>query len=112
MKPAGRPLPATKPSVPIAGQGTQPDLLKLPAAPNMREFLRGRLPHNELLNVSDVAVACDVCVSKVYLWIDERMVDAIDIGTSQKPYWKIYRPSVLKLIDKLTADISERTSTK
>jgi hypothetical protein len=95
------PKPVCKPS--------QPELVKMPAAPpSMRDYLRGRLPAKELLNVIDVALACDVCVSKVYLWIDEKMVQAVDIGTTQKPYWKIYRPSVIKLIDQLTAELQEQ----
>lgn len=103
--------PVLKPGIgkPSAAKAVQPDLVKMPAAPpSMRDYLRGRVPHNELLNVSDVAIACDVCVSKVYLWIETRMVQSVDIGTENKPYWKIYRPSVLKLIDQLTAEHQEQ----
>lgn len=92
----------------MAVRTTQPELLPKETPKSLREFWKSRLPVDALLNISDVANAMNVSADKVREWCDAELLDCCDIGTADKPYWKIYRPSVIRLIDDLTREVFSR----
>ena len=59
-----------------------------------------RLPASDLLNVSDVAVALGVTQPTVYGLIQQGSLRALNCGTRTKPYYRIFRTSLLTYIKK------------
>lgn len=76
----------------------QLDLFPRDKPEKLMAFLAGKLPGTDLIGVSDVAGACNVSVHLVYGWIDEGMVQAVNFGSTKRPYWRVYRRSVLALM--------------
>ena len=81
----------------------QPDLFprsKLPE--NLLDYLRGRLPQGDMLSVSDMANALKVSTGTVRSWIKTLRLQAINMGSEEKPCWRIYRRSALDLLEEMT----------
>ncbi|HRZ55998.1 MAG TPA: helix-turn-helix domain-containing protein [Candidatus Paceibacterota bacterium] len=78
----------------------QKDLLPREAPEKVMAFFQARLPHNELLSVVDVAAACNISVQTVRNWIDAELVEAVNVGSGDRPFWKVYRPSVLRHMER------------
>lgn len=61
-----------------------------------------RLPAGDLLSVTDVATALNVSITSIYALIEGRELRAINArtprGTSEKPYYRVIRVSVLNYI--------------
>lgn len=54
-----------------------------------------RLPEGEWLEISDIALAFDVCNNQVHAWREEGMIQGFNKGAKGREYWRIWRPSVL-----------------
>ncbi|NCC62200.1 MAG: DNA-binding protein [Verrucomicrobiae bacterium] len=54
-----------------------------------------RLGGADEVSVSDVCAACNISATKVRAWIDEGEIVAVNHGTKQKAYWKIFAASVI-----------------
>lgn len=59
-----------------------------------------RLPCGDLLDVAEVANALRVAVNTIYELIQCGEMRALNCGTRSKPYYRIFRVSVLKYIKK------------
>jgi len=47
-----------------------------------------------------VAAACNISVQTVRNWIDAELVEAVNVGSGDRPFWKVYRPSVLRHMER------------
>ncbi len=59
-----------------------------------------RLPCGDLLDVAEVANALRVAVNTIYELIQSGEMRALNCGTRAKPYYRVFRVSVLKYIKK------------
>jgi len=75
--------------------GQQLDLIPREVPKTLLASLEAKLPQREHISVSDVAIAANVSVTLVYAWIEEGLIEAVNIGTGGKNFWKVYRPSVV-----------------
>ena len=73
----------------------QLELLPREKPADLMAYFKGRLPAAALLAVSDVASCLNVSTTLIYAWIEAGEVQAVNLGSSDRPYWKIYRQSVL-----------------
>jgi hypothetical protein len=72
---------------------------RTPVSPsgNALEDIRRRLP-GSWAGMSAVAVACDVSVSLVDDWRLQGLVQWMDLGCAERPYYRIYIPSLLDFL--------------
>ncbi|GEM_PF-3557508 len=63
-------------------------------SPEMQALVN-RLPPAEMLAVADVAAALGVGTSTVYGLIQSGELRALNLGTTAKPYYRVFRVSVL-----------------
>ena len=54
-----------------------------------------RLGGKDLAPTATVAAACNVSAETVRGWIEEGMVDAVNVGTGGRPQWQVFVPSVV-----------------
>jgi hypothetical protein len=73
----------------------QLDLIPPEPPKNILETIDAKLPRRDWISVSDVAIAANVSVTLVYAWIDEGLVQSVNVGAT-KSYHRIFRPSVIK----------------
>jgi hypothetical protein len=74
----------------------QPDLFDTERyAAEFLSRIEKRLGGADEVTVSDVCAACNVSATKVRAWIDEGEIVAVNHGTRQKAYWKIFTRSVI-----------------
>jgi len=94
MTPAGMARLAER----LAGQGELP----MPAAPTpgMLARVRGQFSHRGFVAVSEVAAACNVGCRLVLAWREEGLIEGVNVGSSSKPYYRIYAPSVVQFLEK------------
>jgi hypothetical protein len=81
-------------------KGLQRELLSPEIHPTALAAILARLPQRELVNVSDVAVACNVSVSTVYSWLEAGDVESINLGGRDRAYFKLFRPSVVRFLQR------------
>jgi hypothetical protein len=62
--------------------------------------LRKRLGSKAFVNVPFVAEACSVSVTTVKTWIDSGAIEARNLSVSDKPFYRIYAPSVLAFYER------------
>ena len=64
------------------------------------QIVAGRLPSKPLLSPSDVALAIDRKVDKVYRWIDSGLFEYMNLGSGAegKPRYSIVRASFLEFM--------------
>lgn len=62
--------------------------------------LKKRLGHRAFVSVSLVASACDVSVMTVFSWIQAGVIDARNVSVADRPYYRIYAPSVIKFLER------------
>ena len=72
----------------------------------LRTVLR-RLPAQDFLGVSDVALAFGASTTTVTEWIEEGRLEAVNLnaGTGKKTFWKIPRESAVALAKHLAQGI-------
>ncbi len=63
----------------------------------MQSFI-SRLPAAEMLSVGDVATALSVANATIYALIESGELRALNLGSRQKPYYRVFRVSVLRYI--------------
>lgn len=68
------------------------------AADMLMERIEDRLGGRDLIGVSEVADACSVGVSTVYTWIECGAIEAVNISVARRPYYKVFRNSVVKFM--------------
>lgn len=62
---------------------------------DMLSAFEARLPQKTYVKVSDIAAAADVDTDIIYGWIDAGLVEAVNLGSRERAYWKVFRPSVI-----------------
>ncbi len=62
------------------------------------QALANRLPPTEMLAVADVALALGVANATIYALIQSGELKALNLGSAQKPYYRLFRVSVLSYI--------------
>lgn len=62
------------------------------------QALVNRLPPTEMLAVADVALALGVANATIYALIQSGELKALNLGSAQKPYYRLFRVSVLSYI--------------
>ena len=77
--------------------GKQRDLITRDPPALMVDSIRERLGRAEYGSVSHVAAACNVGVKLVLDgWIQEGHIQAVNCGGKEKPYYRVYLPSVVE----------------
>lgn len=78
------------------------DSLKLPAdqAQTMLGRIRSQFAHRGFVSVSEVAAACNLSGRTVLAWREEGLIDGINVGARDKPYYRIFAPSVVLFFEK------------
>jgi hypothetical protein len=64
------------------------------------EAIRKRLGERLVVRPADVAAACDVSLSTVYAWIEEGVVDAVNIGRGGRACWQVLTTSVVAFYER------------
>ena len=82
------------------GTARQQLLFPEPTAESLLSAVRARLGTRTLTTVSAVAQACNVSVTTVYHWIEEGLVQAVNVGSGTKGYYQVFAPSVLEFYRK------------
>ena len=90
----------------------QQDLFKTQPPDELVDYLKGRLPQDQLLSVLDLANAINVSVGKARIWVESGRLQSIDIGEKGKPCYRIYRASALRLIEELAGVRKTESKTK
>ena len=67
---------------------------------DLASHLEARLPKADMLSVSDVSAALNVCVLTVYAWVEAGEIDAIDMGRGKKRFWKLSRASLVDFLQR------------
>lgn len=62
--------------------------------------LRRQLSGLGFVSVSEVATVCNVSCHLVLSWLKAGQIEGANISSSEKPYFRIYAPSVVKFIEK------------
>ena len=57
--------------------------------------MHARLGGKALVPAADVATACNVSADTVYAWIEEGLVEGVNVGRGSRPRWQVYGPSVV-----------------
>jgi hypothetical protein len=50
--------------------------------------------------VSEVAGVCNVGSRLVLAWLQQGLIEGVNVGSAKKPYFRIYAPSVVKFVEK------------
>lgn len=66
----------------------------------MAETIRRRLGNRVMVRPADVAAACDVSISKVYAWIEEGAIEAVNIGGKGRATWQVLAVSVVAFYER------------
>jgi hypothetical protein len=93
--------PPTKPPIRPTVQAALP--LPDPVEPSFTAELRKRLGHRAFVSVSLVASACDVSVMTVFSWIQSGVVEARNVSVAERPYYRIFAPSVIRFFERMEA---------
>ena len=64
------------------------------------EAIRRRLGERLAVRPADVAAACDVSLSTVYAWIEEGVVEAVNIGRGERASWQVLGSSVVAFYER------------
>jgi hypothetical protein len=65
--------------------------------------MHARLGGKALVPAADVATACNVSADTVYAWIEEGLVEGVNVGRGSRPRWQVYGPSVVAFYEERLA---------
>ena len=78
----------------------QLDLLPPVPPKDIMALIEAKLPKSDWVTVSNVALAGNISVGLVYAWIEEGLIEAVNVGVPGRSYYKIYRPTVIAFYHK------------
>lgn len=58
-------------------------------------YIDGRLPPGDMVEVTDVATAFNVCNNQVLAWREEGLIQGFNKGAKEREYWRLWRTSIL-----------------
>ena len=81
--------------------------LGLPADPSgtMVGQIRTQFGSRSFVSVSDVAAAVNVSCRTVLAWREAGLIEGINVGSGDKPYFRISGPSVLRFSEKRSQEL-------
>jgi len=78
----------------------QQDLVRHAASSrDVVEHVRQVLGSRPVVGTADVAIACNVSMGLIYAWIDEGLIKAVNVGTTDRPYYRIHSQSVVTFLE-------------
>lgn len=62
--------------------------------------IRTQFAHRGFVSVSEVAIACNISCRTVLAWLQQGLVEGLNVGSKEKPYYRIFAPSVVGFFEK------------
>jgi len=83
------------------------DELNLPTdkAQTMVGRIRSQFSHRGFVSVADVSGVCNLSCRTVLAWREEGLIDGINVGARDKPYYRIFAPSVVVFFEKRSQEL-------